>query len=285
MGPLSFEPSNCTTHRHGQSTARGYNTHILGTIVLIDSEQLNFLNWMINSLQQWKKWCSSVQGLKCLSSYWYLLKKKLTSKVTVLLHCSTIQACPHLVGSVCARCWVQHCENGRGVGRQISQESLRTWEGSTLDMRMRMTMGQNVQHRQRECWLSCSCLSPWRIPERLINQAQSYCLLVSRSKDGIFGFHLTLGRSGTAPGRFALDAMKEDKEVIVGYVNTFVQGWGTFVFLSSKFTFKVFYEKWYQRYKTIFLWLLNRNHQEKKCSWTCWTSKIEIVTFRVHHPT
>lgn len=49
-----------------------------------------------------------------------------------------------------------------------------------------------------------------------------------------------------------LDAMKENREVILGCVNTIVQGQGTFVFLSSKFTFK-FYEKLCQRYKTIFL--------------------------------
>ena len=77
-------------------------------------------------------------------------------------------------------------------------------------------------------------------------------MLVSNSRDGIFEFHLTLERSGPASGIFVLDAMKEDREVIFGYVNTFVQGQGTFVFLSSKFIFKLFYEKLCQRYKTIF---------------------------------
>lgn len=57
-------------------------------------------------------------------------------------------------------------------------------------------------------------------------------------KDGIFEFHLTLGRSGTTPGIFVLDTMRGNTEVVIGYLNTFVQELDAFVFSSI---FKVYF--------------------------------------------
>ena len=92
--------------------------------------------------------------------------------------------------------------------------------------------------------------------EGLEHQASS---LVSNTKDGIFEVPLTLGRAGTAPGIFVLDALREDrghywifKYVFAGLVHLCV-------YLFSKSTLNVF------------LLLLHRNYEEKEFGWTCWT--------------
>lgn len=176
IGPLSFEPWNCTTHRHGQSMsiARGYNTHILGTTVLIDSDQLNILNWVINELRSWKKWCSPAQGLKRLSSCWYHLEKKLSTwtifKATTIF---TVQrrTPSHIWWAMCARHLTKHCENVKGR-REASQP------GRTEDLgrpnpglRMRVSVGWSGRYGWRECGWPVAGWAWWSISEGLANLA------------------------------------------------------------------------------------------------------------------
>lgn len=177
VGPLSFEPWNCTTHRHSQSTsiARGYNTHILGIIVLMDSEQLTVLNWVINELQSWKKWCSPAQGFRHLSLAADTTWKRNCqhAQFSKLQPSSLFSNCTpsHIWWALCARHLARHCETVKRRREASKPGHTKDLGRANPGLRMRMSVDSRGQNGWKGCWLSCSWLSPWSISEGLANQA------------------------------------------------------------------------------------------------------------------